>query len=83
MARVFCFKHPHYNGSEAPILSCKTCCGIFVAEVKQQAQKMTSPSPDLNLADINMSEWFDSKKKKSNAGHTPSNWKPGFSPDTI
>ena len=78
MAKVFCFKHPQYDGSEAPVLSCKTCCGIFVAVVKEQAQKMTAPTSDLN-----MSEWFDSKRKQASATGKQNGWKPGFNPDTI
>ena len=78
MAKVFCFKHPQYNGAEAPILSCKTCCGIFVSVVKEQAQKMTAPSSDMNMAD-----WFDSKKKQSTVTRQQANTKPGFNPSTI
>jgi hypothetical protein len=83
MAKVFCFKHPQYSGAEAPVLSCKTCCGIFVAVVKEQAQKMTAPAADLNLSNMNINEWFDSKRKQSNATRQQSNWKPGFNPETI
>ena len=32
--KVICFKHPEYLGTSSPVLSCKTCCGIFVTEIK-------------------------------------------------
>ena len=31
-----CIKHPHYDGTKSPTLSCKTCCGIFVSAIKQR-----------------------------------------------
>jgi hypothetical protein len=38
--RIICFRHPHYDGKESPVLTCKTCCGIFVTSMKEKmAQK--------------------------------------------
>lgn len=84
MAKVFCFRHPQYDGSESPVLSCKTCCGIFVAAVKEQAAKLSSSDPEMN-----MSDWFNTKRQQGSgnekiaAQQNKSTWKPGFSPDTI
>jgi hypothetical protein len=32
--RIICFTHRQYTGQESPILTCKVCCGIFVASMK-------------------------------------------------
>lgn len=32
---VLCFQHPNYKGKDAPDISCKTCCHIFISEVKR------------------------------------------------
>jgi hypothetical protein len=34
MGRLVCILHPKYEGKESPVLSCKTCCGIFVAQIR-------------------------------------------------
>lgn len=36
MKNVYCFKHPEYRGEGTPVLSCKTCCGIFISLIKEQ-----------------------------------------------
>jgi len=37
---LICFTHSDYTGSENPVLSCKTCCQIFLAALKvHQAKK--------------------------------------------
>lgn len=36
MQNVVCFKHPTYDGSSSPQLSCKACCGIFLTEIRRQ-----------------------------------------------
>jgi len=32
---VYCFQHPDYRGQDAPVISCKTCCHLFIKEVKR------------------------------------------------
>jgi hypothetical protein len=34
MSKLICLAHPKYNGQDAPALSCKTCCGIFITQIK-------------------------------------------------
>lgn len=31
---LYCFKHPKYKGRTAPEIGCKTCCHIFITEIK-------------------------------------------------
>lgn len=31
---VICFRHPEYQGTTTPVLSCKTCCSLFIAAIK-------------------------------------------------
>lgn len=39
MNQIVCLYHPRYRGINAPKLSCKTCCKIYVDRVKNhQAQ---------------------------------------------
>lgn len=35
MTKVVCFKHPQYRGESAPDLSCKMCCSMFVARIRE------------------------------------------------
>lgn len=41
MENVRCIKHRDYTGQTAPVLSCKTCCSIYISAIKkmQLAQK--------------------------------------------
>lgn len=32
---IYCFQHPDYKGQDAPQISCKTCCHLFIQEVKR------------------------------------------------
>lgn len=32
---IYCFQHPDYKGQDAPMISCKTCCHLFIQEVKR------------------------------------------------
>ncbi len=34
MSKLICLSHPKYDGHDAPVLSCKTCCGIFIGQIK-------------------------------------------------
>ena len=54
MENIICIRHPQYKGTDSPTLSCKTCCSIFLAEIK--AQQETSPSKALSTQ-----EWIATK----------------------
>jgi hypothetical protein len=45
---LICFSHPSYQGTSSPVLSCKTCCSIFLATLKRQTEaksaKVTPPA---------------------------------------
>jgi len=34
MGSISCIKHPQYDGKSSPILSCKTCCALFIHNIK-------------------------------------------------
>ena len=34
-SKLICFKHKTYDGTSAPVISCKTCCSIFLKSVKE------------------------------------------------
>lgn len=36
MQEVNCIRHRHYKGDAPPELSCKSCCHIFLTEVKRK-----------------------------------------------
>lgn len=54
---LICFKHPGYSGNSAPVLSCNTCCKIFVDEIKAQNTRSTS--------DFKPAEWLRQKSKEA------------------
>jgi len=56
---LICFKHRGYNGSTAPILSCNTCCKIFVEEIKSHHTRGTE--------DFKPAEWLKQKSLEARA----------------
>jgi hypothetical protein len=75
MANVVCIKHREYDGSTSPVLSCKTCCGIFIAKVKElNGKDATDPA-----------KWLESKSREAEvaAGRRNQQSNFGFNPDTI
>jgi hypothetical protein len=36
MNNLICFSHRNYKGESGPDLTCKTCCGIFVARIRAE-----------------------------------------------
>ena len=34
MGTLHCIRHPKYDGTGTPILSCRTCCERFVTRIK-------------------------------------------------
>jgi hypothetical protein len=43
--RLICFNHPQYNGKDSPVLTCKTCCGIFVTSMKEKVAQRDLDKP--------------------------------------
>jgi hypothetical protein len=39
MSRLVCLRHPKYLGTDAPILSCKACCAIFVDAIRRAREQ--------------------------------------------
>jgi hypothetical protein len=33
---IVCLRHPQYNGSDSPDLTCKICCSKFVARIRAE-----------------------------------------------
>lgn len=33
---IVCIRHPHYTGSSSPVLTCKTCCSLYISAVKEK-----------------------------------------------
>jgi hypothetical protein len=54
---LICFKHPSYSGNSAPVLSCNTCCKIFVDEIKAHHTR--------NTEDFKPAEWLKQKSKEA------------------
>lgn len=42
MARLVCFRHPTYTGDVPPELSCRACCGIFIAAIKADRDRQSA-----------------------------------------
>lgn len=59
MMSLICFKHRGYNGSTAPILSCNTCCKIFVEEIKAHHTRTEE--------DFKPAEWLKQKSLEARA----------------
>lgn len=86
MASLVCFSHPQYKGVEAPVLSCKSCCAIFVAAVKQQAESAAVKGKDVN-------QWFREKNAEREVkidrlsdpmtARKQNTFAPGFVPELI
>ena len=36
--KLICFKHPSYKGNGPPLLSCRSCCRVFLDEVKRRQE---------------------------------------------
>ena len=56
---LICFKHRDYNGGSAPVLSCNTCCKIFVEEIKSHHTRATE--------DFEPAEWLKQKSLEARA----------------
>ena len=41
---LVCMQHPHYDGKDAPNLSCKSCCILFIQMQKLSVSQKTEPA---------------------------------------
>jgi asparagine synthetase A len=55
---VICFRHPRYDGKERPVLSCKTCCAIFISTIKARVSEGQSVEFDPRA-------WLDDKRREA------------------
>ncbi len=72
MSNLFCLKHPSYKGEKSPDLSCKTCCSMFVAKIRneQAAKKVTQ--------EVASSDVYDSLANASSAATKTQKSNPSF-----
>ena len=59
MRQFICIKHPKYNGLESPVLSCSTCCSLYVHAIKES--KVNKISELKNEIDSTKS-WIEKKR---------------------
>ncbi len=69
---LICFRHPDYVGTSSPVLSCKTCCSLFLAELK--ARNAAGQSMDTT-------QWLEEKTKLAEDAIKEAKF--GFNPTTI
>ena len=39
MLNLACFRHREYDGTQPPVLSCKTCCKIYIDTIREEQMK--------------------------------------------
>ena len=71
---VICFRHPDYDGTSSPVLSCKTCCGLFLAELKRQHAAKGGQAVDTQT-------WLEDKKRQAREATSQTDF--GFNPGSI
>lgn len=60
---VICLMHPSYDRKSVPNLSCKVCCGLYIAEIRNE-QIPVEWKPQLSESShARISEAFDEFKK--------------------
>lgn len=59
---LICIRHPHYDGNSSPVLTCKTCCSLYIAAVKEK-NGMSSPGQK----PASESDWLKEKKREAEA----------------
>ena len=61
---LICIRHPDYKGTTSPQLSCKTCCGMFLAELRRKNAVAGHEGFDPNA-------WLDDKVKNARVSAPP------------
>lgn len=69
---LICFRHPDYDGTSSPVLSCKTCCSLFLAELKR---RNAAGKP------VDTTQWLEEKTKLAEDAIKEARF--GFNPTTI
>ena len=64
MKNLRCFSHPKYQGEGSPVLTCKTCCGIFISLIKEQNATAQAPQ--------NPRDWLAAKAREAQAKYAVS-----------
>lgn len=41
MLNLACFRHRKYDGTQPPVLSCKTCCKMYIDTIREEQTKAT------------------------------------------
>ena len=68
MKNVYCFKHPEYRGASSPVISCKTCCSIYISVVKEQNAA--------EGAQLSPKDWLAEKAREAQAKYAVSHVTP-------
>ena len=55
---IVCIRHPHYTGSGSPVLTCKTCCSLYISVVKEK-----NYGSDATESPAYEKEWLNEKKR--------------------
>ena len=82
MSKLICLQHPKYTGKDSPVLSCKTCCGIFIGQIKEENNKgenATAPSKDMTKEQRRRNV----VKRRAEASNASGKGRIGFNPDLI
>lgn len=66
MNNLICLRHPHYDAKTPPELSCKTCCSMYIKEIKITNEAKTAKrNPETTT-----SQWIREKRSQA-AAYTP------------
>ena len=81
---LICFRHPDYKGASSPVLSCKTCCGLFLTELKRRNAAGNPMDTTKWLAEkTKMAEDAIKEANRQEAAAKNSQVRFGFNPTTI
>lgn len=70
MNQFICIKHPKYRGNTSPVLSCSTCCSLYVQEIKKSKNGgLDQPTEEKTVASVSEIEstkkWLEKKRRES------------------
>ena len=74
MANLICIKHPDYDSQNPPVLSCKTCCSMYIVGIKE---KHSAIKPHFNA-----SKWVAEQTTRAKAAHDVDDFT-AFNPELI
>lgn len=73
---LVCIRHPHYDGNTSPVLTCKTCCSLYIAVVKEKNGVSAAPQKA-----VSETEWLKEKKREAEMARSSRNG--GLNPFSI